>query len=86
MQICSNCAASFDPAKEGIIASTKGVPAAGICDGCMTGARLIKLVLRRGDVGGAVYEQFSVIEAARPFPSEHAGKGLSSPIGQPTKR
>jgi hypothetical protein len=28
----------------------------------MTNARLVKLVLRRGDIGGFAYEQFSVIE------------------------
>lgn len=82
MQTCDNCKADFDSDNEGIVATAKGRAACAICDACMSGARLIKLVLRRGDVGGFTYEQYTVIEAARPFPSEHAGKGLSTPIGQ----
>lgn len=82
MPACDNCKTEFDPDKEGLVASSKGRPACAICDACMEGARLIKLVLRRGDLGGFLYEQYSVIESARPFPSEHAGKGLSAPIGQ----
>ncbi len=85
MQTCSNCQASFDPDKEGIVTTHKGRAACGICDACMQGAKLIKIVLRRGDVGSFAYEQYSVIESARPFPSEHAGKGLSTPIGQPKR-
>jgi hypothetical protein len=85
MQTCDNCKAEFDPAQEGLVTTAKGRPACAICEGCMTGARLIKVVLRRGDVGSFAYEQYSVIESARPFPSEHAGKGLSTPIGQPKR-
>jgi hypothetical protein len=62
MHTCSNCNASFDGTQEGLVASAQGKVATAICDACMTNGRLIKLVLRRGDIGGFTYEQFSVIE------------------------
>lgn len=82
---CDNCSNEFDADTSGIVATSKTKLAAAICDGCLTGARLIKLVLRQGDVGTPTYDQFSVIEMKRPFPSEHAGKGLSTPIGTPKR-
>jgi hypothetical protein len=89
MKTCSNCATDFDDDKNGVVVTQKTGHTrhlcAAICEACMEGGRLIKVVLRRGDVGGYDYEQFSVIEAMRPFPSEHAGKGLSTPIGQPKR-
>ena len=62
MHTCSNCNASFDADKEGVVVTAKNKTATAICDACMTNARLIKLVLRRGDIGSFAYEQFSVIE------------------------
>lgn len=62
MHTCSNCNAPFDASNEGVIVTSKGQTATAICDGCMTNARLIKLVVRRGDIGSFAYEQFSVIE------------------------
>lgn len=85
MHNCSNCNTPFDSDQEGVLVTSKKQMTTAICDACMSGARLVKLVLRRGDIGTFTYEQFSVIETVKPFPSEHAGKGLSTPIGQ-TKR
>jgi hypothetical protein len=82
MQTCNNCAAAFNDNEEGLVVTHKHTTATAICDSCLTNARLVKLVVRRGDIGGFNYEQFSVIETQKPFPSEHAGKGLSTPIGQ----
>jgi thymidine kinase len=62
MHTCSNCKAEFNGANEGVVVSSKILPVTAICDACMTNARLIKLVLRRGDIGSFTYEQFSVIE------------------------
>jgi hypothetical protein len=62
MHNCSNCNTPFDTTKEGVVVSAKGQVATAICDGCMVNARLIKLVVRRGDIGSFAYEQFSVIE------------------------
>jgi hypothetical protein len=71
MQICNNCNADFDPAKEGLVTTHKGKAASCICEGCLTGSRVVKVVLRRGDVGNFGYEQFATLEAL-------AG-GLTSP-------
>ncbi len=65
MHKCDNCGSEFDASKEGVVASSKGKHAAAVCDGCMSGARLIKLVLRRGDLGGFAYEQYTAIEMAK---------------------
>lgn len=62
MQTCDNCAISFDSTQEGVVVSSKTSAVCGICDACLTNARLIKLVVRRSDVGKFTYEQFSVIE------------------------
>jgi len=62
MHNCSNCNTAFDPDQEGVVVTAKKQMATAICDACMVNARLIKLVVRRGDIGGFAYEQFSVIE------------------------
>ena len=59
---CSNCAADFDSTKEGVVLTQKDNVAASICGACLVGARLIKLVMRCGDIGSYTYEQYSVIE------------------------
>lgn len=65
MQTCDNCRDSFDPEKEGVVATSRGKHAAGVCGACCEGARAIKLVLRRGDLGGFTYEQYTAIEMAK---------------------
>lgn len=62
MHTCNNCNAEFNSDNEGIVTIAKEIVACAICDTCMTNARLVKLVLRRGDIGSFAYEQFSVIE------------------------
>jgi len=80
---CNNCGESFRPAIEGVVISADGRPVAGICHVCCKDVRVAKVVLRRPDVGSFGYEQWSPVEMMRSFPSEHAGKGLSAPIGKP---
>lgn len=65
MTNCDNCRAPFDANKEGFTASSKGLLAAAVCGGCCEGARVVKLVLRRSDLGGLSYEQYAAIEMAK---------------------
>lgn len=60
---CSNCSTDFDSTKEGIVTTQKGALIASICGSCLDGSRVVKLVLRRGDVGNFGYEQFATLEA-----------------------
>lgn len=60
---CSNCNTDFDSTKSGLLVEQKGTIVAAVCDGCLEGSRVIKLVLRRGDVGNFGYEQFATLEA-----------------------
>jgi hypothetical protein len=62
MQTCSNCATVFDADQEGFVVTQKTMAVTAVCDPCMRNARLVKVVLRRGDIGNFTYEQFSVIE------------------------
>lgn len=71
MQSCNNCSVDFDSAKEGLVTTEKGRAVAAVCGGCLEGGRVVKVVLRRGDVGSFGYEQFATLEAL-------AG-GLTSP-------
>lgn len=64
MHSCDNCKAAFDSSKEGVVTTSKGRHAAAICGSCTEGARKIKIVLCRGDLGGFSYEQYSAIEMA----------------------
>ena len=64
MHTCSNCAFQFNGAHEGVVVSSKTLPVSSICDACLTGARVIKLVLRQGDAGGWKYEQYAAIETS----------------------
>jgi hypothetical protein len=70
MATCDNCASTFDPSKDGLQVKHRGGIAASICEGCCSGVRVGKVVLRRGDVGGFTYEQWS--------PMETMASGLSS--------
>jgi hypothetical protein len=70
MSKCDNCATDFDPATEGLQTTHKGRVASSVCEGCCANVRVGKLVLRRGDVGGFAYEQWS--------PMEMMGGGLTS--------
>ena len=60
---CSNCSADFDSTKEGIVTTQKGVTISSVCGGCLEGSRVVKLVLRRGDIGNFNYDQFATLEA-----------------------
>lgn len=62
MQTCDNCKAPFDEAQEGVVAKSGATIAAAVCGGCTTGAKKIKLVLTRSDLGGFTYEQYTAIE------------------------
>jgi hypothetical protein len=64
MHTCSNCASEFNGANEGVVVSSQVLPISAICDTCLTGARVIKLVLRKGDIGGWKYEQYTAIETS----------------------
>lgn len=66
MHKCDNCKTEFDGTKSGVVTTSAGRPASAVCDGCTTGAKLIKVVLRRGDLGGFAYEQFTAIEMEKP--------------------
>lgn len=59
---CSNCSASFDPDKEGLVLTAQKRHVAGICGGCCDGVRTAKIVVKRPDVGGYQYEQWAPIE------------------------
>jgi hypothetical protein len=65
MQKCDNCKTEFDASKEGVVTTSRGRHAAAICGGCCDGARTVKLVLKKRDVGGFAYEQFQAIEMAK---------------------
>lgn len=66
MHKCDNCQLEFDAASQGLVATTSGRLAAAICGLCLTDASLIKLVLRRGQLGGFAYEQYVPIEMRKP--------------------
>lgn len=73
MHTCENCQTSFNAAENGLVVTQKGVTVTGICGSCMSGSRLVKLVLRRGDIGTFSYEQFSIIETVGGMSSKRAG-------------
>jgi hypothetical protein len=64
MHTCSNCSSEFNGANEGLVVSSQILPISAICETCLTGARVIKLVLRKGDIGGWKYEQYTAIETS----------------------
>lgn len=61
---CNNCGEAFDP-DTGLVAKHDGRLAAAVCATCLQGVRVGKIVLRRGDVGGFTYEQWSPMEQMR---------------------
>ncbi len=65
MSKCDNCGSEFDVSKEGLVVTSRTRTAASVCGVCCDGARKVKIVLARGDVGGFTYEQFAAIEMAR---------------------
>lgn len=71
METCSNCSASFDTSKEGLVLTAQSRTVANICGGCCAGVRTAKIVIKRPEVGGYQYEQWAPIEVM-------AG-GLTSP-------
>ena len=64
MHTCSNCTTEFNSDHEGLVTIAKEQVACAICDVCLMGARVIKLVLRQGDIGGWKYEQYAAIETS----------------------
>lgn len=64
--LCDNCKTGFDPATEGFVTTARGRHAAAVCGACTAGARKVKLVLARGDLGGFSYDQYAAIEMAKP--------------------
>ena len=62
---CDNCQNAFDPSKEGLVTLYVNRHAAAVCGGCLAGSKKIKLVLRRGDLGGFTYDQYQAIETFR---------------------
>lgn len=67
---CDNCASDFDPSKDGLVTTQAGRVVASVCGTCCGSVRVGKIVLRRRDVGGFSYEQWS--------PMEMMGGGLAS--------
>ena len=65
MLTCDNCQTPFDAHKEGLTAASRGLTAAAVCGACCEGARVVKLVLRRSDLGALSYEQYAAIEMAK---------------------
>ncbi len=61
---CNNCNESFDEDK-GIVIKHEGRIAAAICPTCCRDVRVGKVVLRRGDLGGFAYDQWSPMEQMR---------------------
>ena len=60
---CSNCGSDFDSAKGGLLVTQKGVPVTSVCDSCLEGSRVVKVVLERGEIGNFRYKQFATLEA-----------------------
>jgi hypothetical protein len=58
MQTCSNCNDSFDDSKDGLVVTGKGKHVAAICGACCADVRVGKIVVRRPDHGGYVYDQW----------------------------
>lgn len=65
MHTCDNCKVDFEASKGGVTVSARGLSAAAVCDACMEGARKIKLVLTRKEIGGFTYEQYTAIEMVK---------------------
>lgn len=60
---CHNCNTEFeDKNSDGLVIMHSGRPAAAICPACVSGARVVKLVLRRNDKGAFGYDQYTAIE------------------------
>lgn len=71
MATCNNCNGEFNPLEDdGVVTTQRGRQIAAICADCAQGVRVGKIVLRRGDVGGFSYDQWS--------PMEMMGGGLTS--------
>jgi len=66
MHTCNNCENSFDSNNEGLVTMHKATVAAAVCGDCMRGSTLVKMVLRRGDIGSWQYEQFQTLEVRKP--------------------
>lgn len=60
---CSNCGVDFDSTKGGLLVTQKTAIVTSVCDDCLEGSRVVKVVLRRGDVGSFGYDQFATLEA-----------------------
>jgi hypothetical protein len=65
MHNCDNCQVPFDPDKEGLVTRERGRLASGICAACIKDVTLLKIVLRRKDVGGFAYEQYAPLEVRK---------------------
>ena len=61
MHVCDNCKNAF-PMGTGLITLHNDMLSSGICDSCLDGARIIKVVLQKGDVGRFDYSQYQAIE------------------------
>jgi hypothetical protein len=51
MHTCNNCKTEFDASKVGVVVTSRGATSAAVCGDCLDNARLIKVVLRKGDIG-----------------------------------
>ncbi len=58
MQTCSNCSDSFDDSKDGLVVTSRSKPVAAVCGLCCVDVRVGKIVVRRSDGGGFIYEQW----------------------------
>lgn len=67
LDVCNNCTMPFDPTIGGVVAKThEGNIACAICEFCLSGALLIKIVLRRTHSKPFTYEQFQALEMTKP--------------------
>lgn len=73
MQNCANCTTAFDAQHEGLVVTQKNAPVTAVCETCLTNARLIKIVLRRGAQGAFAYEQWSTLETSNTLSAPRRG-------------
>jgi hypothetical protein len=63
MYPCSNCGAKLDPThNENLVIEHGGAVVTALCPACVTGTKLIKIVLKRKDDGVFECEQYAALE------------------------
>lgn len=62
MYTCGNCGNEFNDTEDGFVVHHKGTLASAICPTCTDGAKVVKLVMRRGPANHFKYDQYSALE------------------------